>query len=144
MAQSLATLKTKLQTLTGTTIGEVIFDWQDYMNDSRQKTYPVVLWVMDGMEFKNDIRTGTIQKNKLLTLSVYIIESFNIDTSEKITIWDTIEAQLNVYLNKVDNMTGLSIENINELKGVYYGIEPLTPDSDIGISYKDVVLKLWC
>jgi len=141
---TLSALKTKLQTLTGTTIGEVIFDWQDYMNDARQKVYPVVLWVMDGMEFTNDIRTGTIQKQKPLTLSVYIIESFNYDTSDKIVVWDTIEDQLNVYLNKVNEMTGLTIENIDKLKGTYYGIEPLTPDSDIGIAYKDIVLKLWC
>ena len=141
---TLAALKTKLQTLTGTSIGEVIFDWQDYLNDTRTKTYPVVLWNMDGMSFTNDIRTYTSPKQKPLTLSVYIIASFDYNTSDKITVWDTIEAYLNVYLNAVNEMAGLTIENIDKLKGVYYGLDPLTPDSDIGVEYKDVVIKMWC
>jgi hypothetical protein len=141
---TLAALKTKLSTLTGTDIGEVIFDWNDYLNDSRTKVYPVVYWMMDGMEFTKDIRTSTIQKQKPLTLTVYIIASFDKNTQDKITVWDVIEPYLDAYLNKVNEMTGLTIENIDELKGVYYGLEPLSPDQEIGMAYKDIILKMWC
>lgn len=140
----LSTLRSKLQTLTGTTIGEVIFDWSEYLDDTKNKTYPLVLWSLDGAEFSKDIRTQTIQKTKPLVLTVFIIGSFDPNTEDKIDIWDTIEAQLDVYLNKVNEMDGLSIENIDKLKGIYYGRGALSPDQEVGVSYKDVILKMWC
>jgi len=137
-------LRTKLQVVTGTDIGEVIFDWSEYFDDTRNKIYPLVLWSLDGVGFEKDIRTLTIQKTKVLTLTVFIIGSYNESTEDKINIWDTIEAKLDVYLNKVNETSGLTIENIAKLKGIYYGPDATSPDKELGVSYRDVELKLWC
>ena len=61
---TLAQLKAKLVIVTGTDIGEVLFDWQEYLSEVRTKTYPVVLWSLNGAKFTKDVRSETIQKVK--------------------------------------------------------------------------------
>lgn len=139
----LATLKQKLQVVTGTSIGEVFFDWKDYLNEVRSKNYPVVLWQLDGMKFTTDSRTATIQKTKTLTLTVYAIASFDISSQDKITVWDTLEGYFETYLNKMNETTGITIENINNIKGQYAGGGLISADAEIGIIY-EIVLKTWC
>jgi hypothetical protein len=141
--QTLANLKAKLIVLTGTSIGEVLFDWQEYLNEVRTKTYPVVLWSLNNAKFKNDIRTSTIQKVKPLTLNVFAINSFDALTQDKITVWDTLEGYFNIYLNKMNETTGISIENINEIDGEYFPEGLLSVDSELGIGYK-ITLKIYC
>jgi hypothetical protein len=140
---TLQTLRTRLQTLTGTNIGEVFFDWKDYLNETRNKTYPCVLWQLDGAKFVKDDRTATIQKTKILTLTVFAI-SLHDPNIDKMVEWDTLEGYFDVYLNKVNEMTGLTIENINEIKGQYAGEGLISADREVGIMYTEVQLKTWC
>jgi hypothetical protein len=139
----LSVLKTKLQTVTGTSIGEVFFDWKQYLNETRSKTYPCVLWQMDGMKFSTDSRTATIQKTKTFTITVYAIATFDINSQDKITVWDTLEGYFEAYLNKMNETTGITIENIDKIKGQYAGGGIISADSEIGIIY-EIVLKTWC
>jgi hypothetical protein len=141
--QSLTTLKSKLVIVTGTSIGEVLFDWKEYQNEIRSKTYPLVLWSLNNAKFKNDIRTSTIQKVKTLTLKVFAITSFNIDTQDKITVWDTLEGYFNVYLNKINETAGLAVENIDKLDGEYFPEGLFSADKEIGLGY-DITLRLYC
>ena len=141
--QNLAAIKAKLIVISGTSIGEVLFDWMQYLNESRTKTYPIVLWSLNNAKFTNDIRTGTIQKVKTITLNCFIITSFDAVTQDKITVWDTIEGYFNVYLNKINETAGLSIENINKLKGEYFPEGLLSIDSEVGIGY-EIVLNSYC
>ena len=140
---TLAQLRTKLNVLTGTSIGEVFFDWKLYLNEVRSKTYPVVLWQLDGAKVKKDIRTTPTQPVKTLTLQVYIIQNFDGTTEDKVTVWDQIEGWLDIYLNKMHVTDKIAIDNINELNGTYYGEGLLSADSEIGMSY-EVTLKMWC
>ena len=165
---TLTDLKTKLQTITGTAInltadntiitadstivtvndtvnaiGEVYFDWKDYLNEVRNKSYPLILWQLDGAKFTNDIRTSTIQKVKTFTFTVFALNYFDINRSDKITVWSALEIYFNVYMNAVNEMDGLQIVNIDNIKGQYAG-EGLNADKEIGIMYTDVILKVWC
>ena len=139
----LSALKAKLVIVTGTSIGEVLFDWQEYLNEVRTKTYPVVLWSLSGAKFSKDIRTDTIQKIKLLTLTVFAINAYDINTQDKITVWDTLEGYFDVYLNAIHATAGLSIVGVDALEGEYFPEGLLSVDSEIGIGYK-VTLKMWC
>ena len=140
---TLQVLRQKLQTLTGTNIGEVFFDWKDYLNEQRGKSYPCVLWQLDGAKFTEDVRTSTIQKTKLITLTVFAI-SLHDPNVDKVTEWDTLEGYFKVYMNKVNEMTGLTIGNINEIKGQYAGEGLISADQEVGIMYTEVQLKMWC
>lgn len=140
---TLAALKAKLVVLTGTSIGEVLFDWQEYLNENRTKTYPIILWSLNNAKFANDIRTGTIQKVKTLTLNVFAINAFNAVTQDKITVWDTLEGYFNIYLNAMDVTTNIKIDNIDKIEGEYFPEGLLSIDSELGIGYK-ITLKLYC
>lgn len=141
----LAALKTKLEVLTGTSIGKVYFDWQEYMNETGvTKTYPVVLWSLSGARFTDDARTTPAQPQKKLTCTVFAIASFNANTQDKITVWDTLEGYFKAYLNKMNESSGLLIENIDRVNGEYAGEGLISVDSEIGIMYKDVVIKMFC
>jgi hypothetical protein len=140
----LSTLKTKLQTVTGTDIKSVYFDWQRYLNETRDKQYPAVLWMLDGSRFKTDMRTSTVRKTKSFTLTVYAIASFSPDTQDKITVWDTLEEQFKTYLNAMNADSGLTIENIDGIEGRYAGEGLFSADKEIGLIFRDVQLKMWC
>ena len=140
---TLAALKTALMTLTGTTIGEVYFDYQIYLNEVRTKTYPGVIWLLDGAEFEEDYRT-TIQKTKIFTMTVFAIASFNANEQDKLTEWDTLESKFKVYLNKMNENSSLEIMNIDKIKGQYAGEGLISADQEIGIMYKGVQVKLYC
>lgn len=140
---TLATLKTKLQVLTGTSIGQVLFDWQEYLNEVATKTYPVVLWSLNGAKFKKDARTTSIQKIKTITLTAFIITSFDGLTQDKITVWDTIEGYFDIYLNAMNNTAGIQIQGIEEISGEYYPEGLLSVDSEVGIGYQ-VTIKMFC
>jgi len=139
----LSALKTKLVVVTGTSIGEVLFDWQEYLNEVRTKTYPVVLWSLSGAKFTKDARTATIQKTKLLTLTVFAINSYDINTQDKITVWDTLEGYFDIYLNAMNNTAGIQITNIDRIEGEYFPEGLLSVDSEVGIGCS-VTLKMFC
>ena len=141
---TLTALKTALSTLTGTTIGEVFFDWQIYLNEKRSKTYPCVLWMLDGAEFSDDYRTDAIQKTKIFTLSAYAIASFNANSQDKLTEWDTLEGKVKTYLNAMNANSSLQILNISEVKGQYVGEGLISADQEIGINYRNVQIKMYC
>lgn len=141
---TLATLKTILQDVTGTLIGSVYFDWQAYLNEVRGKTYPAILWSLGVSEFTQDKRTSTVQKTKELTITVFAIQNFNISTDDKITVWDALEAKFDTYINAMNNGTQIQIMNINELKGKYIPEGMISADSEIGIMFEGVKIKMFC
>lgn len=140
---TLAALKQKLITVGTTGIGEVFFDWKTYLNEARSKTYPCVLWSLDGANFVEDYRTGTIQKVKLFKITVYAIAQFD-QSQDKIVAWDTLEALFKVYINAIDTTAGLQVMNINNINGQYAGEGLISADSEVGIVYKDIQLKMTC
>lgn len=141
---TLQALKNILTVTTGTAIGQVFFDWQAYLNETRSKTYPCVLWSLGGAKFTEDKRTATLQKVKELTLTCYAISNFNISTDDKITVWDTLEAQFNTYLNAMDSNARIKIANINEIKGEYVPEGMISADVEIGIMFTDVKILMYC
>jgi hypothetical protein len=140
---TLTELKTALQVTTGTSISEVIFDWDEYLKTSRKISYPAVLWELGGVKFKKDGRTRPVQPSKTITLKVFGMQLYDYKSQDKITVWDEIEGFLDVYLNAVDASAKISIENINELQGTYYGQGAKDPEREIGVSY-EVTLKMFC
>lgn len=139
---TLATLKSSLQTLTGTSIAQVIFEWETYRNEVA-KTYPLILWALDNTEFSKDARTSTIQDVKIITLPVFIFQRYDAHYDDKIALWDTLEGYLDVYLNAMNIISNLQVININSIKGAYIP-EGVMGNSEIGILYKDVQLKMFC
>jgi hypothetical protein len=89
------------------------------------------------------MRSQPAQPAKTITLTVFIITSFDANTQDKITVWDTIEGILDNYLNLVNGMTGLQIENIDKIEGEYYPEGLLSVDSEQGVAYS-VTLKMFC
>lgn len=140
---TLSELKTQLQIITGTSIAEVIFDWNEYLLVTRVISYPAVLWEIGGAKFKKDIRTIPTQPVKRLSLKVFAMQLYDSNSQDKITVWDQIEGYLDVYLNKVHANSKIEIENINEVQGTYYGLGAKDLEREIGLSY-DITLKIYC
>ena len=140
---TLSSLRTLLQTVTGTAITEVYFDWKKYLNKP-DKGYPCVLWSLDGASFTRDVRSTTVQETKIITCTVFAIAYFDFVNQDKITVWDTLEAQFETYLNTINNGSQLQIVNIDEMKGEYVGEGMISAGKEIGIMYRDVMLKLYC
>jgi hypothetical protein len=141
---TLAQLKTKLLTRTGTAIEQVYFDWEQFLNQPMSKAYPIVLWSLNGAKFQTDARTSTIQKIKTLTLTVFAIASFGDNTQDKIAVWDTLESQFVTYLNAMNETAGISIANIDQIKGEYVPDGMISTESEVGIMYQDVTIKMFC
>jgi len=140
---TLASLKTLLENTTGTSISEVYFDWKRYLNKP-DKSYPCVLWSLDGASFTRDIRSSTIQKTKEITCTVFAIAYFNFETQDKITVWDTLETQFEEYLNAMNDSSNLQIVGIEEMTGEYIPEGMISASKEIGIMYKDVKIKMFC
>lgn len=140
---TLASLKTLLETVTGTSISEVYFDWKRFLNKP-DRAYPCVLWSLDGASFTRDVRTSTIQESKIITCTVFAIAYFDFQTDDKITVWDTLEAQFEAYLNAINAMSQLQIIGIEEMKGEYIPEGMISANKEIGILYKDVKIKMFC
>ncbi len=136
-------LKNKLQVITGTSIGQVYFDWKIYSDISQSRIFPVVVWNLDGATFVEDYRTLTINKFKLFTLTAFAINVFPID-SDKITVWDTLEGYFKAYLNAMNITDAIQIFNIDKIKGQYLGQDVDKGEIVIGISYKDIQIKMFC
>lgn len=140
---TLASLKLLLETVTGTSVSEVYFDWKKYLNKP-DKSYPCVLWSLDGASFTRDVRTSTVQESKVITCTVFAIAYFDFVSQDKITVWDTLEAQFETYLNKINDTSNLQLVNIDEMKGEYIGEGMISASKEIGIMYRDVQIKLFC
>jgi hypothetical protein len=140
----LAALKSKLQVIAGTSIGQVFFDWKTYLNVTRSKTYPCILWSLDNAEFTKDARTATVQKVKEFTITVFAIARFDPNTMDKIDEWDTLEGYFDTYLNSINAEGSLQIMNINSLRGEYVPEGIISADKEIGIMFPDVVIKMFC
>jgi len=140
---TLASLKTLLQTVTGTSIIDVYFEWKRFLNKP-DRSYPAVLWSLDGASFTKDLRSSTLQKTKTLTCTVFAIAYFDFETSDKITVWDTLEAQFETYLNAMNSKSTIQIANINELKGEYIPEGMISANKEIGIMYQNVEIKMFC
>ena len=140
---TLTALKTKLQTLVGTAIGEVLFDWKISPNHQQEMTYPYLIWAIDGSSFTDDYRTATNQKVKIFTFTLYAVARYSDDT-DKITVWDTLEGQVKTYLNAMNDTTGIQIFNINEIKGKYAGEGLISANKEIGMIFENVQVKCFC
>jgi len=141
---TLVQLETKLKTLTGTSIAEVIVDTDLYFTIGREKQYPFVLWMIDGAEFDKDYRTSTIQEIKIITIPVFIITSYDPNEDNRFEIWDTVEGYFKTYINKMNEISGLQILNIDALKGTYVWEGERSPDRELGIMFPKVTLKMFC
>ena len=96
---TLAQLKLKLLVTTGTDILKVFFDWSEAVNEvGSGKLYPCVLWSLNGAKFKKDLRSSPLQPAKVLTLSVFAIQSIDSNTQDKITVWDALEEDIDELL----------------------------------------------
>jgi len=140
---TLAGLKTILETVSGTDIQEVYFDWKRFLNNP-DKSYPCVLWSLDGASFTRDVRSITIQETKEITCTVFAIAYFNFETQDKITVWDTLETQFEEYLNAMNDSSNLQIVGIEEMTGEYIPEGMISASKEIGIMYKDVKIKMFC
>lgn len=141
---TLLELEAKLQTTTGTDIAEVVLDSDIYFTIEREKQYPFILWMLDGSEFDKDYRNSTIQETKIITIPVFAIIDYDINADNKLEVWDTLEGYFKTYINKVNEMTGLQVLNIAELKGTYIWDGERSPDRELGIMFSKVTLKLFC
>lgn len=140
---TLATLQTKLKVLTGTSIGEVFFDWKIYSDNDINRSFPVVVWNLDGGEFTTDYRTATIQKTKIITLTAFAINVFPID-GDKVTVWDALEGYFKTYLNAMDQTAGIQILNIDKIKGQYLGQDIDKGEITIGMMFPGIQIRIWC
>jgi hypothetical protein len=141
---TLKELQTALQITTGTDIEEVILDSDIYFALNRDKSYPYVLWMLDGAEFDKDIRSSTIEDVKIITLACFGITNYNPDSDDKIVIWDTLESQFYEYLNLVNTHASLQVMNIDNLRGTYIWDGERSPDRELGIMFQRVQLKMYC
>jgi hypothetical protein len=143
----LATLKSKLQIVTGTNISQVFVDWKEYLNLTRSKTYPCVLWSFNGMEFSSDIRpvSQDIQQMKEFKITVFAIMSYNVDTDDKILVWDQLESDFYDYLNAINtNDRVVQVWNMDNIKGQYVPEGMISAGSEIGIRFGEVILRTFC
>ena len=140
---TLSSLKTLLQATVGTAISEVYFDWKRFLNKP-EKSYPCVLWSLDGASFTRDVRSSTIQETKIITCTVFAVAFFDFQNDDKITAWDTLEAQFETYLNTINDNSQLQVMNIDEMEAEYIGEGAISAGKEIGIMYKNVKLKLFC
>lgn len=140
---TLASLKTLLETVTGTSISEVYFDWKRYLNKP-DRAYPCVLWSLDGASFTKDVRSSTIQETKEITCTVFAIAFFDFQSDDKIAVWDTLEAQFEAYLNAMNDTSNLQIVGIEEMKGEYIPEGMISASKEVGIMYKDVKIRMFC
>lgn len=108
------------------------------------KSYPHVLWSLDGASFVRDVRSTTLQETKVITCTVFAVAFFDFQNDDKITVWDTLEAQFETYLNTINDNTQLQILNISELKGEYLAEGTTSAAKEIGIMYRDVQIRLFC
>jgi|ERR1035437_230301 hypothetical protein len=140
----LATLKSKLEIIAGTQIGEVLFDWKVYLDIKRTKKYPIIFWSLGGMKFKKDIRPNDIQNVDHSTVTVFAIINYNANTQDRIALWDTLEGYFYDYLNLLNSNGTLVIENIDNLNGEYIPEGMISADSEIGIMITGLVLRTYC
>lgn len=142
---TLSSLQTKLDTAkTDTGIAAVVVDSTLYFNSKREKTYPFVLWAMDGLPFEKDIRTTTIQKTEELTFTVFALVSFNPDSDNRRTKWDTLKGYCEAYLNAVNAVSDIEIVGIENIKGVYMHEGEESYDKELGILFPSIKLRLFC
>jgi len=141
---TLAQLETKLQTLTGTSIAEVIVDSDIYFTIGREKNYPFILWMLDGARFDKDYRNSTIQDIKIITITAFIVTNYDHDSDNKLEVWDTIEKYFKVYINKINELSYIQILNINALKGTYIWEGERSPDKELGIMFPEIIIKMFC
>jgi len=141
---TLTQLQTKLQTLTGTSIAEVIVDSDIYFTTGREKQYPFILWMFDSAKFDKDYRTSTIQEVKIITMPAFIIINYDHDEDDKFETWDTIEGYFKTYINKINELSNIQIFNIDALKGIYIWEGERSPDKELGIMFPEITIKMFC
>jgi hypothetical protein len=140
---TLNTLRTLLQTLTGTSIVNVYFDWKRYLNKP-DKGYPHVLWSLNGASFSRDARVSTVKNKKILICSAFAVAYYDFQNTDDIPTYDTLEGQFEVYINKINAMSGLKVLNIDNLKGVYLSEGSTSAAKEIGIMYENIQIEMNC
>lgn len=125
---------------TGTDVVQVVFDYNTYMNYG-DKTYPLALWDFDNME-------GTVNmggEEKLVTMNCWCVNEVSpeADVVNRHLAWDEIEADMQAYLQAVNAVEDLSVENIRALPFEYFPAGLLSVEREMAVRYR-VELKLWC
>ena len=144
----IATLKSALSVLTGTSILQVTFDLNKHLsNGNTSQLYPGIIWNFNTARFSKDFRTSTIQVEKPYTATVFIVINFDptIESEDqKLAKWDLCEGYFATYINKMNETDKLQIVGINELKGQYIPEGVMESRKEIGIMFENVTLKTWC
>jgi hypothetical protein len=131
---------------TGTTgIGEVIFDWKEYLNIMREKVYPMLLWSMGGATFSNNIHQPDPQNLKEYKITLFGIAAYDPNTQDKIEVWDALETEMNDYLNNINSLGNcVFIKTVDRIAGEYIPEGIISADREIGIMYKDMIIQTFC
>lgn len=135
---NLSTLKSNLEIITGTEIKQVLFDFSEILNETLDKSYPLIFWDIDNSTWVENIR----KNEQYITMNVFIISSEGIYTGDKFEVWDTIEGQLKGYLAVLGTQQHLQITS-DEITKEYYPPALLTVDGELGIRY-EMKFKLLC
>lgn len=135
---NLQSLRTILETTTGTNIKQVLFDFAPVLNDELDKQYPLVLWDIDNSTWKDNQRSG----EQFISINIYVVAPFSHYNEDKILAWDSLEADLKEYLNVINGQDFIYVD-LREVEKEYYPASLLTVDGEIGLRYR-LPMKLWC
>jgi len=135
---NLELLTSKLETVLNTEISKVLFDFSTLLNQDFEKEYPLVFWDLDNSKWTKELR-GT---NQTVVMDCFILGMINENYDNKITIWDTLEAQMDVYLAELNKLSQIQIINTTFIKE-YYPAGLMTVDNEVAVRY-NLSLKLWC
>ena len=126
----------------GTNIVEVYFDFLAFMNEAIEKQYPLVIWDLDNLKGSWDLRSGTL---KTVEIDIYLVNLVvpNTDHGEnRLSVWDTMIADLIEYLNSVNDTNLISVkpDEIN-LELIPAGM--LSMERELGVRFR-IEVTLWC
>ena len=137
-------LKEKLEIATASTrIRQVLFDVLAYANVV-DKQYPIVIWNIDNSRVNKDIRTGS----GTMRLDVICADNnpdidIESDNSEKLRVYDQIEACLIEYLVAVNADPGIGVTNMGNVDIEYYPSGIISVDGEMAVKFT-VTLSLTC
>jgi len=140
---NLKTLSENLETAKANTdIAQVIFDYSDYLNVDSGKVYPLVLWDLTGAKGIANLSEGTRE----IEIDIFCITAVKPEDdikTRRLEHWDDCEVDLQTYLNEVNDLTNITVQDLNDVEFEYYPAGLLSIDRELGVRYR-VTLKLWC
>ena len=137
---TLVELRTALNAAkTGTDIEEVYFDYNSILNETLKKTYPLILWDIDNSEGLKQIRSS--DKFETITMNCWAVNQYVVD-ADKIPDWDTLIADIDEYLLKVDTSEFVKVK-LNDVVWELFPEGFSSVDRELAVLYR-ITLELWC